>query len=519
MTTIKPNNNLSKLQRKILQTLRFDKNITICLSDKNLGPVIIDTHQYIHLAITNHLSDTTTYQNLSTNESIQMQRHTQEMLTDLFYSNLHLFSKSTITYFKRSFLQKHRTPIFYQLIKIHKITNPNEKIPTRPVISCVNSFIEIFSKYCDVLLSQLVSHVPTKLKDSFEVLHDLQNLSHPLPTDTHIITADAVSMYTNIHPSHACNIIQSWLEMYQHELPENFPSTFLIKSLNLIMTRNIFQFGRTHFLQKQGLAMGTSCAVMLATVYYGFHERTFLLPKYGHLFLYCKRFVDDLIILTKRKLTQFELTSLLNDLKFGDLRWTSNGQAKTQTFLDLDISIKHNNIHFKTHIKKHNLHLYIPPTSCHPSHCLNSLIFGMLFRFYLQNTDPADYISFTKSFYTYLLHRGHDSQKLTNLFLNASKKLDEKIVQHKNINPFTSKQTHSNNTQTNIRNIFFHTQYHPNNLHSSIIQHTFKHTLQKLHFINKMTVCNHRSKNLRDILIPTNPFHDKSSSSYNDSDT
>ena len=506
LSNIQPNHNLSKLQRNILHKLKDTNEITICLSDKNLGPVIIDTVHYIKLAIKIHLSNENTYQNLSTEEAFALQEETKNMLMNIYKSYSSQLSSATKTYFTRSFSKPTRTPIFYQLIKIHKMKSPSDNITTRPVISCINSFTEIFSKYCDVLLETLSEHVPTKLKDSFEVLHDLQNLPNPLPHDTHIITADAVSMYTNINPAHACQILDQWLTLYKDELPPNFPSSFLVKSIEIIMTRNIFKFGHTHFIQKRGLAMGTSCAVMLATVYYGFHERTLLLPKYSHLFLYFKRFVDDLIFISKRKLTQFELHSLLSDLNFGDLSWTCNGQLKTQTFLDLDITIKNNKIHFKTHIKKHNLHLYIPPTSCHPPHCLKSLIYGMLYRFYLQNSDTSDYISFTKAFFKHLLARGHDEPTLLHLFTQASVKLDQKLSLHKNINPFTNKNL-SNHKTTSIRNIFFHTEYHPKNLNSALIQNTFSKTLQKLHYINNLTICNHRPKNIRDILIPTDLLH------------
>ena len=514
LSNTKPHHNLSNLQRNILLKLKSNKEITVCLSDKNLGPVLIDTTHYIKLAIKNHLSNTQTYTNLSTDESTTILKDTRQSLIDLFSANTHLLSPATVTYFKRSFLKQFRTPIFYQLIKIHKMRNPAESIPTRPVISCINSFSEIFSKYCDVLLSILSNHVPTKLKDSFEVLHDLRHLHQPLPSDSYIITADAVSMYTNINPSHASTILSRWLDLYSHELPQNFPSQFLIKSINIIMTRNVFQFGKTHYLQKQGLAMGTSCAVMLATVYYGFHERHYLIPKYNHLFIYFKRFVDDLIFITKRKLTPFEFNSLLSDLKFGDLTWTSEGQKKTQTFLDLDISINSTQVSFKTHIKKHNLHLYLPPNSCHPQHCLRSLIFGMLFRFHLQNTNPTDYINFTKSFFTFLINRGHNEQSLTNLFLSASKKLDEKIIKHHDINPFTLKENSTDDT-TDIKNIFFHTKFHPDNIPSAFIQNTFSKTLQKLNYINNLTICNHRQQNLRDILIPTNLYKNKNETPTN----
>jgi hypothetical protein len=44
------------------------------------------------------------------------------------------------------------------------------------------------------------------------------------------------------------------------------------------MSENIFQFDDLFFRQEEGTAMGTSTAVLYATLYYGHHEKTTLIP-------------------------------------------------------------------------------------------------------------------------------------------------------------------------------------------------------------------------------------------------
>ena len=51
--------NISKHQATVLDSIRKNKNVIICHADKNLGPVAIDTEQYIRLALNEHLPDTT----------------------------------------------------------------------------------------------------------------------------------------------------------------------------------------------------------------------------------------------------------------------------------------------------------------------------------------------------------------------------------------------------------------------------------------------------------------------------
>jgi hypothetical protein len=54
------------------------------------------------------------------------------------------------------------------------------------------------------------------------------------------------------------------------------------------MSENIFQFDDLFFRQEEGTAMGTSTAVLYATIYYGRHEKTTLIPRFSACFQYFK---------------------------------------------------------------------------------------------------------------------------------------------------------------------------------------------------------------------------------------
>jgi hypothetical protein len=57
--------NLTKFQASILQQIHSNPNIIIAHADKNLGPLGIDTKQYICWALDEHLSDSETYVQVS----------------------------------------------------------------------------------------------------------------------------------------------------------------------------------------------------------------------------------------------------------------------------------------------------------------------------------------------------------------------------------------------------------------------------------------------------------------------
>jgi hypothetical protein len=93
-----------------------------------------------------------------------------------------------------------------------------------------------------------------------------------------LFTTDATAIYTNIEPAVGIAAVQGWLVDFESELPENFPSTIVIKALEMVMTHITFQFDDTYWQQFVGTAMDTPCACVYDTVAHGYHERTSIIP-------------------------------------------------------------------------------------------------------------------------------------------------------------------------------------------------------------------------------------------------
>ena len=66
------------------------------------------------------------------------------------------------------------------------------------------------------------------------------------------------------------------------------------------MTKNVFQFGNTWWLQLIGTAMGTLCACAYATLFFVYHGRTFLRENYQDNLLLYLRFIYDILIIWKK---------------------------------------------------------------------------------------------------------------------------------------------------------------------------------------------------------------------------
>jgi hypothetical protein len=185
-------------------------------------------------------------------------------------------------------------------------------------------------------------------------------------------------MYTNINSIHGPSIIEKWIEESPHDIPQSFPSTFLLKALQIVMNNNVFQFDNMYWLQISGTSMGTSCASSYATLYWAYFERKFIFPKWSHSLIFLRRFIDDKIGIWVESEEVF--SHFLHDLNsYSKLKWTSSGLKSFINFLDITITIeKSGEITTKTFQKPTNIHLYIPPSSAHPPGVLRSLIFRNL---------------------------------------------------------------------------------------------------------------------------------------------
>ena len=369
--------NLTPQQYAVLHAIRSDQRFIICLTDKNLGPAIIECNEYIKRVFADHLDDASTYQRLTTAQATDMLEATQTRFKHLLHQHKDLLSPAEQVYFQRSLQCEHRIPQFYLTLKVHKTP-----WKTRPVVACVGSFAEVFSKWLDHQMKRLLPLSNTYLRDSNQVLDELTALG-ALPPNAKLFTADAVSMYTNIDTEHAISTFRRWLTDFTTEIPDNFPTELFLRVLELVMTRNIFQFDDTYWLQTDGTAMGTSAACMYAMLYYAYHERQSILPTHGRNLLYFKRFIDDVLGVWIGNATD-EWDSFQSLLAFGSLQWETSDPSDTAIFLDLEISINPDThrIATKTYQKPMNLFLYIPPTSAHPPGVLKSIVLGNLQRFW-----------------------------------------------------------------------------------------------------------------------------------------
>ena len=488
--------NLSTPTRKLLRELADNKDFIIIPTDKNLGPAILERSIYKKRCLDDHLNDKATYRRLTPAEATNRLAYSERAFTKLIEKHKNALPASDITYFTRCFKEHRRTPQFYCTPKVHK---PIWK--TRPIASSVNSRMSDLSKWVDSCLQKIVHLCPGYLKDSHSLLRKLAKLGK-LPTSAVLVTADATSMYTNIDTTHGIHTLRKWLLLHAHELPDKYPVDMVIEATELVMRNNVFQFDDTHWLQLTGTAMGTSLACIYATIYYSYHEETVIIkrftknsnapltltpvplmpepPSKAPLILHARLIDDAFQIFDAKHLPQgLTITTFVpymtQIMRFGSLHWDVETPKKEVNFLDLTITLESDGtITTKTFVKPMNLHLYIPPQSAHPKGILKSLIFGNLQRYWIQNSNRADFLSTAGAFLGHLQNRGYDKETLITLFQEAATSIDNKAA--KRATTHTEELWPAQQPRQDNR-LFVHWEYHPLDIGRKAVRQAFNDTL------------------------------------------
>jgi hypothetical protein len=444
----------------------------------------MDTDTYITQVLQEHLL-TENYMQLSNAEAEQHLDNIKTTLKNLISSNGDMISKPEFTYFQRSFKKMHRLPIFYGLPKVHK-----HPLTLRPVVSCINSFISIFSNWLDFKMKALLPLVKSYMRNSADVLQDLKLIN--IPNNALLFSTDAKSMYTNIDTTIGLQSIQAFIEHNKDHIPNNFPSELFLKVLELVMNNNIFIFSKTKWLQLSGMAMGTPAACAYATITYGHYENTVILTEFAPNLLYYRRYIDDIFgIWIPPDSHQTEKWKTFEDKlnQWGSLEWTVEKPPNKTVFLDLNIKLINSKIFTSTFQKSLNLYLYLPPRSAHPPSCLKGLIAGKMRRYWIKNSQDG-FTEILKKFIICLTERGHQLKDIIPILQQTAAQLNI-TCSHKT-------------PKSNLNTLFIHQTYHPHGIQRSDIRNLYSQILESLLDFDRMTVAISRPVNLKDILTKAN---------------
>ena len=128
---------------------------------------------------------------------------------------------------------------FYCTPKVHKGHDESKPPPPRPIVSGCGSLTEKIGHFADYFVKEVATNHDSYSKDTPDFLRTIEliNSEGKLPKNTILVTADVISLYTNINHKDATKTVR---EASKSRDTKEMPTEFIVSLLELVMKYNIF---------------------------------------------------------------------------------------------------------------------------------------------------------------------------------------------------------------------------------------------------------------------------------------
>ena len=399
---------------------------------------------------------------------------------------------------------KNQIPQFYILPKIHKTHDPTLPLgyPGRPIVSACGSLTENISTFLDKALKTHMESLPSYIKGTTDFINKIRHLPL-LPKDSYLVTLDVTSLYNNIPHKEG-------IEACQYFMKNSCKSKTFIQHIsdliNIVLTKNHFQFNGNNYLQKLGTAMGTRMAPSYASLFMGKFEKEFL-DSYNIQPLLWLRFLDDIFMIWNE--SEEQLLQLLYEINqyHETIKFTYSYSQREAVFLDVKVEKSDDGMLITSVYEKDtNVHQYIEFSSCHPLSCKKGIPFSQAKRYRRITSNDDCFKLSLERLKTYLQKRNYPIDILSEVVQKASnltfhEALNTKTTDSQDIIPFVCTY---NPSLPNIGKII--------NQYWGLLKISTSQSVRHLHK-SKPIVAYKRPTNIHDILVHSKM--NKSAVSYN----
>ena len=248
--------NLSDEELSALKSLKSNKNIVICKSDKGNSVVILDREAYLKKA-----EDILKGEQFQQLDSDKCHLEREELLNKYILS---LHKDKIIDSKLRHQLKSTCSSIsvFYGLPKAHKAG-----YPLRPIISTIGSYQYELSKYLAKRIRDARPQAPSYIKDSFEFVKKIKEIVLEKDKTYVKCSFDVESLYTNVPVNEAIEIVLDYMYEPRKIIDIPFNREQMKKLLEFSVKDAPFRFQEKIYRQINGVAMGNPLAPIIADLW------------------------------------------------------------------------------------------------------------------------------------------------------------------------------------------------------------------------------------------------------------
>ena len=402
--------NISPEQRQALKSLAGNRDVIIKPADKGGQIVLLDRCFYLQEAL-RQLNDTTYYVPLPEPLQPSTQIEIRNCVSEMFDRDI--ISRKQMFYLLGP--DEPRMRQFYLLPKIHKSpdtwTIPHVLPKGRPIVSDCGSESYRIAEFIDHYINPLSQKHASYVKDTYSFVEELASLT--IPQGSFLFTVDVDSLYTNIDTHLGLQALKDTFALYPDPLR---PDSFILKLLEITLTKNDFEFYDKFYLQICGCAMGRKYSPSYADIYLArWEEKAFSMCQKTPLVY--KRYLDDLFGVWTHSEEDFNaFINVLNN-QHPKIKLKQNLQPSQVEFLDtvvFQIPTPEGASKLATRVffKETDRHALLHKQSFHPRHTFKGLIKAQLIRFHRICTFKKHVEEATKTLFNALYPRGYSKRFL-----------------------------------------------------------------------------------------------------------
>ena len=236
-----------------------------------------------------------------------------------------------------------------------------------------------------------------------------------------MVSFDISSMFPSISKEHGLQACKGHLEKRIDPL---FSTQCILDAISITLDNNITTFNGEYFRQIKGIAMGAKNAcdyadISMTKLDHYIHEED-LKAKHGITPpIMFERFRDDIFALFTDEDSIGKCYDLLNSF-YDNISFTkSNISSQGIEFLDTFVFMKNKQLVTKPYSKSCDSHCYLSPTSCHPTHILENIPYGIAHRIFKISSDGDIYNESKLEYTNYLKNRGYSESIILSSFEKA----------------------------------------------------------------------------------------------------
>ncbi|TQW01470.1 reverse transcriptase (RNA-dependent DNA polymerase) domain-containing protein [Cordyceps javanica] len=405
LTTIATRPPVKNLNWTKVQEYLSDQGLIAKLTDKNLGLAVLPISWYDAQCL-QLLADSETYKPVF---DVPIQE-----LIDTLYGQLSSWRlpPAMDKYIRQRTLRE--IPEFHAIPKVHK-----KPWKLRPIVPSHSWVTTTTSTVLDHLCQPLLENFPWIVASSKQVINQIEKVKPLSGKPVWILTADVVAFYTNIPPKQCSNILAGWWRVFGKT--SAIPYQAIRKMARFVMQNNYLSYQGQAFHQLNGLAMGTSCAPVVANLYAAWFEKKARVVHQEGVLLYV-RYIDDILCLFQG--TKEEVQNFVSGYTIGPLSLTWSINRLRNEFLDIELiqepGLTQRVVHTRLFRKTMNRHLYIPWSSAHPLHVKKGFVKAELTRYIILCSKFEHFADARKELYGNLRRRGYPVRVLDEWFIQVS---------------------------------------------------------------------------------------------------